>query len=133
MPKTTIAGGTRLTPATSKVVKLNPACWVAAPNQAKTPAPAPLTTSTSERHQEPPAEPRRTGHRAGQEVVERAARLLGAGRGDLTGGDEGDQDASMRKQTPSTASAPVPVAPSLENTSSTEPEIVAPADFAMSP
>ena len=42
--------------------------------------------------------------------------------------------ARMRKQTPSTASAPVPVAPSLENTSWTEePEIVVPADFAMRP
>ena len=40
----------------------------------------------------------------------------------------------MRKHTPSTASAPVPGAPSLENTFWTEePEIVAPADLAMSP
>src|SRR6185437_5925544 len=40
----------------------------------------------------------------------------------------------MRKQTPSTALTPVPGAPSFENTCRTdEPEIVAPADLAMSP
>ena len=40
----------------------------------------------------------------------------------------------MRKHTPSTASAPVPGAPSFENTCWTdEPEIVPPADLAMSP
>ena len=40
----------------------------------------------------------------------------------------------MRKHTPSTASAPVPGAPSLENTCLTDdPEMVAPADLAMSP
>ena len=39
-----------------------------------------------------------------------------------------------RKQTPRTASAPVPAAPSLENTVWTEdPEMVAPADLAISP
>ena len=71
-------------------------------------------------HEEPSPEPRRSGHRPRQEVVEPAARLLRTRRGDLAGGDEGDQDRQMRKHTPSTASAPVPVAPSLENTSLTD-------------
>ena len=114
-------------------MKLNPVCWVAAPSQPNTPAATPLsTTMTSATRSLPPSHALRdTG--PDHEVVQPAFGLLGACRGDLAGGDEADQDRLDEEAHAKHRVGSQPVAPSLVNTSLTEPEIVAPADFAISP
>ncbi len=68
-----------------------------------------------------------------QHVVEPALGLLGAGRGDLACGKEGNENCEDEEAGAKDSTAPVPVAPSLEKTSLDEPESVVPADLAMSP
>ena len=127
-------GGTRLMPAPSRVTMLSPACWVAAPSQANTPAATPATDRTAEGHQRPAAEPRRARDGTHQEVVEPPGRLLGARRRHLAGGDEADQDGEHQEAHAEHGVGPGPDGAELgEDLDATEPEIVVPADLAMSP
>ena len=135
MPEIATAGGTRFTPASSSVVKLTPACWLAAPSQAKTPASTPLTRRTATATSEPAAEPRRAGDRTDQEVVEPAPRLLGDRAAvSWPAADEGHQDGQDEEAHAEHGVGTGPGAPSFEKTFWTDdPEMVAPADLAMSP
>ena len=92
MPRMAMAGGTRFTPASSRVVRLTPACWLAAPSQAKTPAATPLarSTTTATTSLPPSHDARETGRT--RRWSSRPLGLLGTRRGELAGGDEGHQD-----------------------------------------
>ena len=79
-------------PAPSRLVKLNPVCWLAAPSQPNTPAATPLSTSTmSATRSLPPSHPLRDTGRT-TKLSEHALGLLRACGGDLAGGDEADQN-----------------------------------------
>ena len=86
-----------------------------------------------EGHRESSPEPGRTSDRSHQHVVKPALGLLGAGRGDLACGEEGNENREDEKARAEDSMAPEPGAPSLEKTSLDEPESVVPADLAMSP
>src|ERR1039458_5527978 len=134
MPEMVMAGGVRFTPASTIAVKLTPACWLASPAQPKTPLTTPLAsrTTTFARSLLPSHRQRETGRasrwsRRPADSSERAAVSCPAAV-------KATRTARIRKHTPSTASAPLPCAPSLANTCCTDdPEIVPPADRAMSP
>ena len=67
-------------------------------------------------------------------MVEPCRRTLPSGRGELAGGDEGDQHGHNEETDAEHGIGARPGAPSFDKTSSTDdPEIVAPADLAMSP
>ena len=129
-----IAGGTRFTPASSRFVKLTPACSLEAPSQPNTPAATPpsRSTTTATARRPPSHDDRETGPATmwsslSSDSSERAMVTWPAAT-------KASSTASIRKHTPRTASAPFPVTPSLVNTSFTEdPEIVALADLAMRP
>ena len=70
MPRMVIAGGTRFTPASSRSVKPTPACWLAAPSQAKTPGSDTATSRTTTATSRASRRATRPGDGTDQEVVE---------------------------------------------------------------
>src|ERR1019366_1638935 len=85
-------------------------------------------------HQQPAAEPPPAGEGPGSRWSRRPADSSERAAVSCPAAVKATRTARIRKHTPSTASAPLPCAPSLANTCCTDdPEIVPPADRAMSP